>query len=48
MSSRPNADLVIKALDRAYEMRGRPQGVLFHSNQSSQYGSRSFRQRLWR
>ena len=48
MSAKPDADLVIKALDRAYEMRGRPQGVLFHSDQGSQYGSRSFRQRLWR
>lgn len=48
MSSRPDADLVIKALDRAYEIRGRPRGVLFHSDQGSQYGSRSFRQRLWR
>ncbi|QPG61924.1 IS3 family transposase [Pseudomonas sp. BIGb0427] len=47
-SSRPDADLVIKALDMAYEQRGRPQGVLFHSDQGSQYGSRSFRQRLWR
>lgn len=32
----------------AYENRGRPQNVLFHSDQGSQYGSRSFRQRLWR
>lgn len=48
MSAKPDAGLVIKALDRAYEMRGRPQGVLFHSDQGSQYGSRSFRQRLWR
>ncbi len=48
MSAKPDADLVIKALDRAYEMRGRPQGVLFHSDQGSQYGSRHFRQRLWR
>jgi len=48
MSAKPDADLVIKALDRAYEMRGRPQGVLFHSDQGSQYGSRNFRQRLWR
>ncbi|SPZ04847.1 ISPsy24, transposase OrfB [Pseudomonas luteola] len=32
----------------AYEQRGRPQNVLFHSDQGSQYGSRSFRQRLWR
>lgn len=46
-SSRPDADLVIKALDRVYEMRGRPRDVMFHSDQGSQYGSRSFRQRLW-
>ena len=32
----------------APEQRGRPQNVLFHSDQGSQYGSRSFRQRLWR
>ena len=48
MSAKPDADLVAKALDRAYEMRGRPSGVLFHSDQGSQYGSRHFRQRLWR
>lgn len=47
-SSKPDADLVIKALDMAYEQRGHPQNVLFHSDQGSQYGSRSFRQRLWR
>lgn len=47
-SAKPDADLVIKALDMAYEQRGRPQNVLFHSDQGSQYGSRSFRQRLWR
>ncbi|WP_447595618.1 IS3 family transposase [Aquipseudomonas campi] len=47
-SSKPDADLVIKALDVAYEQRGRPQNVLFHSDQGSQYGSRGFRQRLWR
>ncbi|UZE31052.1 IS3 family transposase [Pseudomonas asplenii] len=48
MSAKPDAERVIKALDRAYEMRGRPRGVLFHSDQGSPYGSRSFRQRLWR
>ncbi|WP_130871445.1 IS3 family transposase [Pseudomonas bubulae] len=48
LSSKPDADLVIKALDMAYEQRGRPQGLLFHSDQGSQYGSRQFRQRLWR
>ena len=48
MSDSPDADLVVKALDNAYQTRGRPQGVLFHSDQGSQYGSRIFRQRLWR
>ncbi|WP_152690388.1 IS3 family transposase [Pseudomonas fluorescens] len=48
LSSKPDSDLVIKALDMAYEQRGRPQGLLFHSDQGSQYGSRQFRQRLWR
>ena len=48
LSNKPDADLVIKALDMAYEQRGRPQGLLFHSDQGSQYGSRHFRQRLWR
>lgn len=47
-STRPDADLVVRALDMAYEQRGRPQGVLFHSDQGSQYASRKFRQRLWR
>ena len=32
----------------AYEQRSRPQNVLFQSDQGNQYGSRSFRQRLWR
>lgn len=38
-SSKPDADLVIKALDMAYEQRSRPQNVLFHSDQGSQYGA---------
>ena len=42
-SAKLDADLVIKALDMAYEQRGRPQNVLFRSDQVSQYGSRSFR-----
>ncbi|WP_081004488.1 IS3-like element ISPsy24 family transposase, partial [Pseudomonas amygdali] len=48
LSSKPDTDLVIKALDMAYEQRGKPQGLLFHSDQGAQYGSRQFRQRLWR
>ncbi|WP_338929460.1 IS3 family transposase [Ralstonia pseudosolanacearum] len=47
-STRPDADLVVQALDMAYEQRGRPQGLLFHSDQGGQYASRKFRQRLWR
>ncbi|TED74337.1 IS3 family transposase [Pseudomonas aeruginosa] len=47
-SAKPDAELVIKALDMAYEQRGKPQQVLFHSDQGSQYASRLFRQRLWR
>lgn len=30
LSSQPDTDLVIKALDMAYEQRGKPQGLLFH------------------
>jgi transposase InsO family protein len=31
LPEKPDAELVIKALDMAYEQRGRPQGLLFHS-----------------
>ena len=48
LSEKPDAELVIKALDMAYEQRGRPQGLMFHSDQGAQYASRLFRQRLWR
>ncbi|WP_268821632.1 DDE-type integrase/transposase/recombinase, partial [Vibrio anguillarum] len=36
-----------KALDMAWEQRGRPKNVTFHSDQGSQYGSRKFRQKLY-
>ena len=36
LSEKPDADLGIKALDVAYEQRGKPQGLLFHSDQGSQ------------
>ncbi|HIC8840568.1 IS3 family transposase [Aeromonas veronii] len=48
MSDKPDAELAIKALEMAYQQRGCPSGVLFHSDQGSRYGSRAFRQRLWR
>ncbi|OEE62242.1 transposase [Enterovibrio norvegicus FF-454] len=48
MSDSPDAALVTKALSMAYEQRGKPSGVMFHSDQGSQYSSRQFRQHLWR
>ena len=48
LSSSPDSKLTARALARAYESRGRPQGVLFHSDQGSHYTSTYFRQHLWR
>jgi putative transposase len=48
LSEKPNAELAIKSLYMAYEQRGRPQGLMFNSDQGSQYVSRLFHQRLWR
>ncbi len=48
MSAHPDAALVCKALDRAYEQRGQPKDLLFHSDQGSQYASIQFEQCLWR
>ncbi|MBQ4848498.1 DDE-type integrase/transposase/recombinase, partial [Pseudoalteromonas sp. MMG005] len=48
MSEKPDTALTIKALDRSYEQRGKPRGVMFHSDQGCQYSSTKFRQRLWR
>lgn len=48
LSDKPDAELVVAALDMAYQLRGEPKDVLFHSDQGSQYASKLFRQRLWR
>jgi len=48
LSDTPNAELTIKALEHAYQQRGQPTGVMFHSDQGCQYTSLRFRQRLWR
>lgn len=40
--------LTAKALQMAYESRGRPQGAMFHSDQGCHYTSKRFRQQLWR
>ncbi|WP_445001466.1 IS3 family transposase [Halomonas mongoliensis] len=48
LSLSPNTELVKKALTMAYESRGEPSGLLFHSDQGCQYTSLAFRQMLWR
>ncbi|HEB1424412.1 TPA: IS3 family transposase, partial [Escherichia albertii] len=48
MSFSPDSRLTIKALKMAWEIRSKPAGVMFHSDQGSHYTSRQFRQLLWR
>ena len=48
MSFSPDTSLTSQALNMAFESRGRPNGVMFHSDQGSHYTSLSFRQLLWR
>lgn len=43
-----DSELTRKALTMAYESRGNPDGVLFHSDQGCQYTSLSFQQLVWR
>jgi len=47
-SDSPDSDLTCTALRMAYESRGRPKGVMFHSDQGCHYTSLKYRQRLWR
>lgn len=46
LSHLADAQLTVRALRVAYESRGRPRQLLFHSDQGSQYTSREFRQAL--
>ncbi|HCM48111.1 MAG TPA: hypothetical protein DIS98_11620 [Colwellia sp.] len=48
MSYSPDTRLAAKALSMAFEVRGGPKGVMFHSDQGSTYTSRNYRQLLWR
>jgi len=48
LSNSPDSELTMQALMMAYESRGKPKGVIFHSDQGTHYTSRKFRQRLWR
>jgi len=47
-SNSPDTQLTLKALRMAYESRGCPKQLLFHSDQGCHYTSRAFRQQLWR
>ncbi len=47
MSFSPDSELTTKALQMAWELRGHPKQVMFHSDQSH-YISRQYRQALWR
>ncbi|CRL60866.1 Integrase core domain protein [Proteus penneri] len=48
MSFSPDSQLTGKALSMAFESRGKPRNMLFHSGQGSHYTSRQYRQLLWR
>lgn len=48
LSTKADANLVCQALTFAYESRGKPENVMFHSDQGVQYSSLKFRQQLWR
>jgi putative transposase len=48
MSFSPNSALTIKALQMAYELRGKPKSLVFHSDQGCHYTSLAYRQMLWR
>ena len=48
MSYSPDTELTAKALDMAWELRGRPTGVMFHSDQGSHYTSGKYRDALCR
>ena len=43
-SGSPDSELSAKALQMVYETRGRPHGVMFHSDQGCHYTSKRFRQ----
>lgn len=47
-STHPDSQLTIQALRMAYESRGNPKNVMFHSDQGCQCTSLAFRQGLWR
>lgn len=47
LSLSPDSNLTSKALSMAYELRGKPLNVMYHSDQGCHYTSLKFRQKLW-
>ena len=47
VSHPPDSNLIGNALNMAFESRGRPVGIMFHSDQGCHYTSRQFRKLLW-
>ena len=48
MSLSADTELTVSALEMAFESRGKPKNLIFHSDQGSQYTSFKYRQRLWK
>lgn len=46
LSHSPDTNVTLAALTMAFESRGRPQGLLFHSDQGCHYTSQRYRQQL--
>jgi putative transposase len=47
-STSPNTDLTCDALRMAFESRGRPKNLMFHSDQGRHYSILQYRQMLWK
>jgi putative transposase len=47
-SDSPDSELTCAALRMAYESRGKPKNVMFHSDQGCHYTSLKFRQSIWK
>jgi putative transposase len=47
-SDSPDSNLTCTALRMAYESRGKPKNVMFHSDQGCHYTSLQFRQNIWK
>lgn len=48
LSDSPDSALTARALNNAFENRGRPKNLMFHSDQGCHYTSKAFRQQIWR